>query len=301
MSEKLYYSMGEVAEMFDVNQSLLRHWESQFPILRPKRNKKGNRLFTPQDVEHLKQIYHLVKECGMTLEGAKRAMRGQRAGKGVSRDVELMERLQRIRALLVEVREELKGDGEAVLADADAADTAADSGLPAGTVLPAGTAPEPDVAAESEAESAAESGARPAAKPEAESAAGPLPEVAAGPEAEMASVQVVESLSGPAPETAPGPQAVTGAEPENESAASPLPETAAGPEAETASEVQAVPASRKRGRKAVVRIDEATGQPLEEAPSDAPGQPRRASRKPRRKKEEVEHKELFAFYEQSLF
>lgn len=296
MSEKLYYSMGEVAEMFDVNQSLLRHWESQFPILRPKRNKKGNRLFTPQDVEHLKQIYHLVKECGMTLEGAKRAMRGQRSGKGVSRDVELMERLQRIRALLVEVREELKGDGESVLADADAVDTAADSGFPAGTrvpadggaagaVLPAGTAPEPDVAAESEAESAAESGARPAAKPEAESAAGPLPEVAAGPEAEMASVQVVESLSGPAPETAPGPQVVTAAEPETE----------------TASEVQAVPASRKRGRKAVVRIDEATGQPLEEAPSDAPGQPRRAARKPRRKKEEVEHKELFAFYEQSLF
>lgn len=221
----------------------------------------------------------------MTLEGAKRAMRGQRAGKGVSRDVELMERLQRIRALLVEVREELKGDGESVMADADAADTAADSGLPAGTVLPAGTAPEPDVVTESEAESAAESGARPAAKPEAESAAGPLPEVAAGPEAEMASVQVVESLSGPAPETAPGPQVVTAAEPETE----------------TASEVQAVPASRKRGRKAVVRIDEATGQPLEEAPSDAPGQPRRAARKPRRKKEEVEHKELFAFYEQSLF
>ncbi len=296
MSEKLYYSMGEVAEMFDVNQSLLRHWESQFPILRPKRNKKGNRLFTPQDVEHLKQIYHLVKECGMTLEGAKRAMRGQRSGKGVSRDVELMERLQRIRALLVEVREELKGDGESVLADADAVDTAADSGFPAGTrvpadggaagaVLPAGTAPEPDVAAES--------GARSAAKPEAESAAEP--------EAETASAQVAEPLSGPAPEAAPGPQVVTAAKPEAESAAGPLPEVAAGPETEPASEVQAVPASRKRGRKAVVRIDEATGQPLEEAPSDAPGQPRRASRKPRRKKEEVEHKELFAFYEQSLF
>ena len=280
--------MGEVAEMFDVNQSLLRHWESQFPILRPKRNKKGNRLFTPQDVEHLKQIYHLVKECGMTLEGAKRAMRGQRSGKGVSRDVELMERLQRIRALLVEVREELKGDGESVLADADAADTAADSVLPAGTrvpadggavgtVLPVGTASEPDFAAksgaqsvaesgaqsvaESGAQSVAESGARPVTDPEAESAAGPLPEAAAG-------------LA---------------------------PEAAAEPETETASEVQAVPASRKRGRKAVVRIDEATGQPLEEMPSDVPGQPRRAARKPRRKKEETEHKELFAFYEQSLF
>ena len=328
MSEKLYYSMGEVAEMFDVNQSLLRHWESQFPILRPKRNKKGNRLFTPQDVEHLKQIYHLVKECGMTLEGAKRAMRGQRSGKGVSRDVELMERLQRIRALLVEVREELKGDGESVLADADAVDTAADSGFPAGTrvpadggaagaVLPAGTAPEPDVAAESEA--------RPAANPEAESAASPLPEVAAEPEAETASAQVAEPLSepetetasaqvaeplsGPAPEAAPGPQVVTAAKPEAESAAEPEAETASAqvaeplsePETEPASEVQAVPAPRKRGRKAVVRIDEATGQPLEEAPSDVPGQPRRASRKPRRKKEEVEHKELFAFYEQSLF
>lgn len=232
----------------------------------------------------------------MTLEGAKRAMRGQRSGKGVSRDVELMERLQRIRALLVEVREELKGDGESVLADADAVDTAADSGFPAGTrvpadggaagaVLPAGTAPEPDVAAESEA--------RPAANPEAESAAEP--------EAETASAQVAEPLSGPAPEAAPGPQVVTAAKPEAESAAGPLPEVAAGPETEPASEVQAVPASRKRGRKAVVRIDEATGQPLEEAPSDAPGQPRRASRKPRRKKEEVEHKELFAFYEQSLF
>ena len=288
MSEKLYYSMGEVAEMFDVNQSLLRHWESQFPILRPKRNKKGNRLFTPQDVEHLKQIYHLVKECGMTLEGAKRAMRGQRSGKGVSRDVELMERLQRIRALLVEVREELKGDGESVLADADAVDTAADSGFPAGTrvpadggaagaVLPAGTAPEPDVAAESEA--------RPAANPEAESAASPLPEVAAEPEAETASAQVAEPLS----------------EPETETASAQVAEPLSESETEPASEVQAVPASRKRGRKAVVRIDEATGQPLEEAPSDAPGQPRRASRKPRRKKEEVEHKELFAFYEQSLF
>ena len=288
MSEKLYYSMGEVAEMFDVNQSLLRHWESQFPILRPKRNKKGNRLFTPQDVEHLKQIYHLVKECGMTLEGAKRAMRGQRSGKGVSRDVELMERLQRIRALLVEVREELKGDGESVLADADAVDTAADSGFPAGTrvpadggaagaVLPAWTAPEPDVAAESEA--------RPAANPEAESAASPLPEVAAEPEAETASAQVAEPLS----------------EPETETASAQVAEPLSESETEPASEVQAVPASRKRGRKAVVRIDEATGQPLEEAPSDVPGQPRRASRKPRRKKEEVEHKELFAFYEQSLF
>ena len=108
MAEKLYYTMGEVAEMFDVNQSLIRHWEKQFNVLKPKRNKKGNRLFTPQDVEHLKLIYHLVKERGMTLEGARKALRVQRADSGVTRDVELMERLQRIRSLLVEVREELK-------------------------------------------------------------------------------------------------------------------------------------------------------------------------------------------------
>ena len=113
MADKLYYSMGEVAEMFDVNTSLIRHWESQFSILRPKRNKKGNRLFSPQDVENLKLIYHLVKERGMTLEGAKKALRKGPAESGVNRDAELMERLQRIRALLVEVREDLKaGAGE---------------------------------------------------------------------------------------------------------------------------------------------------------------------------------------------
>ena len=114
MAEKLFYSMGEVAEMFDVNASLIRHWESQFSVIRPKRNKKGNRLFSPQDVENLKLIYHLVKERGMTLEGAKKALKQKPAAEGgVQRDAELMERLQRIRALLVEVREDLKaGEGE---------------------------------------------------------------------------------------------------------------------------------------------------------------------------------------------
>lgn len=119
MAEKLFYSMGEVAEMFDVNASLIRHWEAQFSVIRPKRNKKGNRLFSPQDVEHLKLIYHLVKERGMTLEGAKKALRQHSAEGGMERDAELMERLQHIRALLVEVREDLKaGEGE-ILTDAD--------------------------------------------------------------------------------------------------------------------------------------------------------------------------------------
>ncbi len=114
--KKLLYSMGEVSEMFDVNPSLIRYWESQFDVLRPKKNKKGNRLFTPEDVQMLKLIYHLVKERGMTLEGAKRSLKQNRGS--VARDSELLERLQRVRALLVEVREDLKaGDGDLLIGD----------------------------------------------------------------------------------------------------------------------------------------------------------------------------------------
>lgn len=108
MAEKLLYSMGEVSEMFDVKPSLLRYWEEQFPTLKPKRNKKGNRLYSPQDVEQLKTIYHLVKERGMTIDGAKKALREQRKEGTVARNAQLMERLQKIRSLLVEVREDLK-------------------------------------------------------------------------------------------------------------------------------------------------------------------------------------------------
>lgn len=108
---KLLYSMGEVTEMFDVNASLIRYWESKFDCIRPHKNKKGNRMFTPSDVENLKLIYHLVKEKGMTLEGANMAMK--RRGKSVQRDVSILERLQNIRAMLLEVRESL-GDNSPV-------------------------------------------------------------------------------------------------------------------------------------------------------------------------------------------
>lgn len=196
MAEKLFYSMGEVAEMFDVNASLIRHWESQFSVIRPKRNKKGNRLFSPEDVENLKMIYHLVKERGMTLEGAKKALRKAPSESGVDRDAELMERLQRIRALLVEVREDLKaGEGEIVAAsDADMADADASAAAAAETPV------------------------------------------------------------------------------------------------------------RRRRAKAVVKIAEPSDA-AGDAAGDAAAQPavKRTVRKPRRKKEEVENKELFAFYEQSLF
>ena len=210
MADKLFYSMGEVAEMFDVNTSLIRHWESQFSILRPKRNKKGNRLFSPEDVENLKMIYPLVKERGMTLEGAKKALRKAPSESGVDRDAELMERLQRIRALLVEVREDLKaGEGEIVTAsDADMTDA--------------------DAAA-ADADAAADTAA---------------------------------------------------------AAETPV---------------------RRRRAKAVVKIDEpsddAAGKAAGKAAGDSSAQPavKRNVRRPRRKKEEAETKELFAFYEQSLF
>ena len=70
LPDKLYYSIGEVAKAFDVNTSLVRYWEQEFPILRPKKNKKGNRLFTPEDIENLKIIFHLVDDKGFTLKGA---------------------------------------------------------------------------------------------------------------------------------------------------------------------------------------------------------------------------------------
>ncbi len=72
---KLYYTIGEVAEMFNVNTSLIRFWEKEFTIIQPKKNKKGNRLFTPKDILNFNKIYHLVKEQGFTLDGAKNALK----------------------------------------------------------------------------------------------------------------------------------------------------------------------------------------------------------------------------------
>ena len=145
---KLLYSMGEVTEMFDVNASLIRYWESKFDCIKPHKNKKGNRMFTPSDVENLKIIYHLVKEKGMTLEGANQAMK--RRNKSVKRDVSILERLQNIRAMLIEVRESL-GDNTPVEYEApiDAvseliADVESDAKI---QVVAAVTTPEP-VAAE---------------------------------------------------------------------------------------------------------------------------------------------------------
>ena len=103
--EKLYYSIGEVAQSLDVNVSLIRFWEKQFDILQPKKNKKGNRMFTAADFEILKLIYHLVKERGFTLEGAKNKLIENR--EDTINNFEIVSRLKEIRSFLVELKEGL--------------------------------------------------------------------------------------------------------------------------------------------------------------------------------------------------
>ncbi|MBR5877562.1 MAG: MerR family transcriptional regulator [Alistipes sp.] len=219
---KLYYSMGEVAEMFDVNPSLIRHWESKFDCVKPHKNKKGNRMFSPQDVEKLKLIYHLVKERGMTLEGANKVLK-RRSDSELSREMELLERLQRIRASLVEVREELKGDGQAEFVVSNSVDEAFEEQSEA-------------LVAEQASEQEAESVVEPSA------------------EEESASVEAQK--------------------------------------AEVEAEVQAEPKAERKRKNVVQKISDDDKEVV------ASEQPKK--RTVRRKKKE-EEKELFPFYEQSLF
>lgn len=101
----MYYTMGEVAAMFDVNQSLLRFYEKEFPILQPKKNKKGNRLFTPEDIENLKVIFHLIRDKGFTLNGAKEHLRHNT---GDVKDTQrVIDSLENIKRFLLEVRDQL--------------------------------------------------------------------------------------------------------------------------------------------------------------------------------------------------
>jgi DNA-binding transcriptional MerR regulator len=106
--EKRYYTIGEVATMFEVNNSLIRFWEKEFEILQPKKNRKGNRLFTPKDLENLKVIYHLVKERGFTLKGAKAKLRENK--EDTIRNAEIVSRLKIIRQALTEIKQGLGKD-----------------------------------------------------------------------------------------------------------------------------------------------------------------------------------------------
>ncbi|KAB1156616.1 MerR family transcriptional regulator [Flavobacterium luteum] len=103
--DKRYYSIGEVAKAFDVNASLIRFWDKEFDILKPKKNAKGNRMFTPEDVNNLKLIFHLVKERGFTLEGAKTHLKeGQ---KKTLDKFEIISKLETIRTQLTNIKNEL--------------------------------------------------------------------------------------------------------------------------------------------------------------------------------------------------
>jgi len=105
--EKLYYSIGEVAEIFSVAPSLIRFWESEFELIKPKKNRKGNRQFTKEDIDNVRTIYHLVKEKGFTLQGAKEMLRNDT--QAVRDKMEFIDSLKRVRGFLVELRERLHG------------------------------------------------------------------------------------------------------------------------------------------------------------------------------------------------
>ena len=104
LPDKLYYSIGEVAKAFDVNTSLIRYWEQEFPIIKPKKNKKENRYFTPSDIENLKIIYHLVKEKGYTLDGARVALT---TNTKISETITIIDRLEFIKAELLKLKNSL--------------------------------------------------------------------------------------------------------------------------------------------------------------------------------------------------
>ncbi len=105
-SIKLFYTIGEVAEMFNVSTTLIRFWEKEFDVIRPQRNKKGNRMFTPSDVDYFHQIYHLVKEQGFTLQGAKNRLK-TKTTEDIDAKFEAVKTLKNVKAFLLDLKENL--------------------------------------------------------------------------------------------------------------------------------------------------------------------------------------------------
>jgi DNA-binding transcriptional MerR regulator len=103
---KLFYSIGEVAKMFQVNTSLIRFWEKEFDIIRPKKNKKGNRLFTQADVDNFHIIYNLVKERGYTLQGVKSKLKEHKIEETMD-SFEVVKTLKNLKEFLLGVRNQL--------------------------------------------------------------------------------------------------------------------------------------------------------------------------------------------------
>jgi DNA-binding transcriptional MerR regulator len=277
MAEKLYYSMGEVTEMFDVEASLIRYWCSQFTCLRPKRNAKGNRLFTPQDIERLKRIHHLLKEKKMTIEGAQKAMRKRNieAEKNDS-DITLLEQLQSLRAMLVDMRNNM---GEPLPEESIVEELHVEE--PLVVAQPA----EPIVEVQPVAEVVAE---EVAAKPVAEPAEEVVEEVAAEPIVEVVEEPTVEVAAEPAELTIEDifeqktEADVEVVEPTVEESAEPQAEVVAEPQMEIAAEP-------------IAAVAEPQPQQLVKP---------KKKRAPRRKligEEGVVERPLFPFYEQTLF
>lgn len=102
---KLYYSIGEVAQMFDVNESLLRFWEKEFSIIKPKKNSKGTRQYRKEDLDNIRLIYHLVKEKGLTLQGARQKLKDNK--ESTIQTFEVITRLQEIKEELLNIKKEL--------------------------------------------------------------------------------------------------------------------------------------------------------------------------------------------------
>jgi len=104
--DKVYYSIGEVADLFEVNASLIRFWEKEFDILKPHKNKKGNRLFTQKDLTNLNIIYDLVKERGYTLNGAKEMLRTEKIDE-TTKKIEVINSLEKVKSFLLDLKKEL--------------------------------------------------------------------------------------------------------------------------------------------------------------------------------------------------
>ncbi|MEL7145760.1 MAG: MerR family transcriptional regulator [Bacteroidota bacterium] len=103
--EKKYYTIGEVADELGVATSLIRFWEGEFDIIKPKKNRKGNRQFTPEDIKNVKLIYHLVKEKGYTLQGARDFIRND-VNTALSK-IELIDSLKRVKSFLTNLRDDI--------------------------------------------------------------------------------------------------------------------------------------------------------------------------------------------------
>jgi len=105
LPEKRYYKIGEVAQAFQVNTSLIRFWEKEFDVLKQKKNAKGNRLFTQEDLKNIKVIFNLVKERGFTLDGAK--LKLKKNPEEIFNNQEIISRLEAVKAELVKIKNQL--------------------------------------------------------------------------------------------------------------------------------------------------------------------------------------------------